>query len=173
VRVLYHVGLLSLVVLLALTACNGDKEEVSQDVPTATSAPPTDTPEPTATATEAPPPTEEPQAPTPTEPPAIEAPVVGKMGEGEGRREDIPLMPDATNIVSVGSEVSYDSASPLKTVAEFYETEMPRNGWTADPMLTFVTDFAGSMGFTKSDETATIVLAPSGTGGTRVTIGVQ
>jgi hypothetical protein len=176
VSALYRLALLSLVVLLALTACGGDEDAGGQDSLTATTAPATDTPEPTATATEAAPPTEETtggQVPAPTEPPAIEAPVVGQVGEGEGRREDIPLMPDASGITSVGSEVSYQTASPVKAVAEFYQAEMPKNGWTAHEMIAIVTDFAASLVFHKGEDTATIVIAPSGTGGSRVTIGVQ
>jgi hypothetical protein len=176
VKALYRFALLSLVVLLALTACGGDEETGNKGAPTATTAPATDTPEPTATATEAPPPTEEAtggQAPAPTEPPAIEAPVVGQVGEGEGRREDIPLMADASDITSVGSEVTYQTASPVKAVAEFYQAEMPKNGWTADEMIAIVTDFAASLVVHKGEDTATIVIAPSGTGGSRVTIGVQ
>lgn len=168
-RILHRFALLSLVVLLALVACNGEEEQVSEPVPTATTAPPTDTPEPTAAATEAPPPTAAPpaeQAPAQPPPPPITPP---KLGDGQ-QREDIPLMPDASDITAVGNEVTYKTASPVKDVAEFYKAEMPKNGWTPDDLVAIVTEFAASLVYHKGGDTATIAVAPGGDGGSRVTI---
>jgi hypothetical protein len=45
--------------------------------------------------------------------------------------EDIPLLPDATDVFAVGETTTYKTATPFADVVSFYEREMPTNGWTA------------------------------------------
>ncbi len=71
---------------------------------------------------------------------------------------DIPLMPNARDVSSFGTTVTYSSASTLAEVVEFYQTEMPKNGWQAssEPMMA---DTFATLEFTQEGRTAQLVLS--------------
>jgi hypothetical protein len=57
----------------------------------------------------------------------------------ESAASDVPVMPDATEKSSMGSLITYKSASTFQEVLDFYQDEMPANGWepsAGEPLLT-------------------------------------
>jgi hypothetical protein len=90
--------------------------------------------------------------------------------EAQGARKDIPLMPDAADRSTFGSMTTYQSASDLTTVADFYKEQMPGQGWSYDESSGMMTDQIAMMSFTKEGETASITITPNDEGGTTVLI---
>ena len=88
----------------------------------------------------------------------------------QGARDDIPVMPDATDLVSYGAMLSYNTPTDLNAVVEFYTTEMPAFDWTFDEASSMVSDQFALLNFSKDGETANFTLAPEDTGGTAVVI---
>lgn len=87
-----------------------------------------------AEAPTAPAPTAVPQQSTATaqapEPPT-EQPAATSDEPFTGGPDDIPLMPDATNVTAVGPLITYTSPSTADVIADFYRTQMPDNGWVS------------------------------------------
>jgi hypothetical protein len=75
-----------------------------------------------------------------------------------GVPEDIPLMPDATEISSFGELTTYTSASPMADVVAFYEAQMPANGWASSGPPGFATDQFTTLSFAKDDRSVTITI---------------
>jgi hypothetical protein len=92
--------------------------------------------------------------------------------DAQGAREDIPLMPDATDRSSIGAITTYQTASDLTTVTNFYIEEMPAQGWSYDEGSSLVSDEFTMLFFTKESETVNITLALDEAGGTAVVIQV-
>jgi hypothetical protein len=90
------------------------------------------------------------------QPITIEAPE-GVSDQPAGR-EDIPLMPDATEVSSSADFVTYATSSSLSDVTSFYESEMPANGWEASEESIKMEDMTW-MDFTKNGETASIMVS--------------
>jgi hypothetical protein len=88
----------------------------------------------------------------------------------QGAREDIPLLPDATERSSFGAMTTYATASNMGTVLDFYKEQMPDQGWTYDEAASMVGDEFAMLNFTKDGETVIITLTPSDGGGTSVLI---
>lgn len=88
----------------------------------------------------------------------------------QGAREDIPIMSDATEQVTVGGMITYKTPSDLSTVLSFYKEQMPANGWTLNETTTMVTPQFALLYFDKDGETASVTLAPDDAGGTGVVI---
>jgi hypothetical protein len=44
--------------------------------------------------------------------------------------EDIPFPEDAQNVANAFGLITFSSPSTIAVVVDFYETEMPQNGWT-------------------------------------------
>jgi hypothetical protein len=85
--------------------------------------------------------------------------------------EDIPLPPDATGMAEMFGMMTFQSPSTPQEVADFYQTEMPNNGWTEVS--------ADSMGdvfmlqYTKDSRTAELMIsADADTGETGVMLTV-
>ena len=132
-----------------------------------------------AAAPTAPAPTAVPQQPTPTvqapEPPAPEQPPATPDEPFTAGPDDIPLMPDATNVTAVGPLITYTSPSTADVIADFYRTQMLDNGWKSaaseivteeDILLQFNKEgqvaFAGIRIFFNSDDGPTEVLIAFG-----------
>ncbi len=83
-----------------------------------------------------------------------------EAGVGE-QPADIPILPrDQTTAFFTTSElVSYSTSLSFNDVKDFYETEMPKNGWeeSSDGQVDFDTMWVRS--YLKPDRTATITLA--------------
>jgi len=90
--------------------------------------------------------------------------------DAQGARDDIPLMPDAANRSSLGGMTSYESASDANTVLEFYQEQMPDQGWTYNEAESTINEYMISLNFTKEDVTVSIMIVPDDAGGTSVII---
>lgn len=76
----------------------------------------------------------------------------------QGPAEDIPLMADATEKSTVGSMIMYKTASSFKEVVDFYQTEMPKNGWKASGEEPFVTEQMATLTYEKEGRKASITI---------------
>jgi hypothetical protein len=90
--------------------------------------------------------------------------------EAQGAREDIPLMPDATGRSTYGAMTSYETASALSAVVDFYMQQMPDQGWSYDEAASTVSEEFATLSFSKEGETVSITLFPGDSGGTSVLI---
>ena len=82
---------------------------------------------------------------------------------------DAPLLADATQVVTLRSLVSYVTGATPAEVAAFYQHELADLGWQPSTDAT-VSDAATVQGFTRDDESLTLVITP-GEGGTMVRLG--
>jgi hypothetical protein len=73
---------------------------------------------------------------------------------------DMPTMPDAAEVTSMGGFVSYTTASPSADVVAFYQAEMAAQGWAAGQASTDTPGFA-TLGFTRDAETASVLITES------------
>ncbi len=137
------------------------RAEAGNPAPTAPPAPQAPAPTPP------PPPTQPPApAPTPTPPPP----------PASGPRDDIPFMPDATNldVSAVGGDytATYNTPSSVDAVVAFYQQQMPPRGWTylADDAA-IVPGVTATLYFAKSGEEVVVVITNQGV--TQVQIDLQ
>ncbi len=82
--------------------------------------------------------------------------------------QDIPLCSGATRQTAMGNTLLFACPDSLETVAEFYRTEMPRQGWTAGEESNL-----GNMvtqEWSKGNRKATLMLVPGDTGGCNVMV---
>lgn len=92
----------------------------------------------------------------------------------KGAREDIPMTADAKIDFSMPDMVSYKTALSIEEAIEFYETEMPKQGWklAQDGKTTFE-DWA-SLTFTKDKDKAFVMISKEEEGtGTSVLVTIQ
>ncbi|MBN1312794.1 MAG: hypothetical protein JXB30_15375 [Anaerolineae bacterium] len=70
---------------------------------------------------------------------------------------DFPKMPDASEVNSIASMLSYKTASPPADVVTFYQTQLPMEGWTAGES----SDFSGiyMLEFSRGDEHVSITIS--------------
>jgi hypothetical protein len=73
---------------------------------------------------------------------------------------NVPLLPDASNVLNMPSILAYETASSLADIATFYQSEIPNLGWelTGEPTIT---DTTVLMDFTQGDQTMAIVVTMS------------
>jgi hypothetical protein len=91
------------------------------------------------------------------QPITIEPPAEAKAQTGG--REDLPKMPDAKVELSTSELISYRTASSVKDTADFYETEMAKNGWTAgENNKDLIMDESAILSYTKAGETANVIV---------------
>jgi hypothetical protein len=84
----------------------------------------------------------------------------GEVGIGEWVREDVPLPEGAViDVASGGNAVAHIQLSLEETV-EFFQTQLPANGWIVDFENYVPTDVYNG-GFVKGGETLTLNLAPN------------
>jgi hypothetical protein len=76
---------------------------------------------------------------------------------GTGMPSDIPAPPDAEEVSSMFGMISLMSPSEPAVVAEFYQTEMPNNGWTEASAEAF--GDMHTLEFTKDGRTASIMIS--------------
>jgi hypothetical protein len=78
---------------------------------------------------------------------------------------DVPLLPDATNVLNMPSVLAYDTTSSLADIAKFYQSEIPKLGWelTGEPTITESTVL---MEFTQGKQIMTLIV----TTGDRTTV---
>lgn len=71
--------------------------------------------------------------------------------------EDIPFPADAEDLANAFGMITFNSPSSVAEVADFYKTEMPRNGWTE----VSASEVSGMfmMEYSKDDRTASIMIS--------------
>ena len=98
-----------------------------------------------------------------TENPGIEQTAIAVATEGFSMGEapaDIPVVDrtTVTNFFGSADVVSYSTTLDFQSVVSFYKTEMPNNGWSADPSTTFEQGETVILTYTKPDSTATLTV---------------
>lgn len=88
-----------------------------------------------------------------------------------GGRDDIPMLPDADVEFASAEFISYRTASSVADASQFYQDEMPKNGWTADEGNT-VFDENALLHYNKGSETADVIIG-SDENGTNVLITIS
>ncbi len=79
----------------------------------------------------------------------------------ESAAAGLPVLPDATEKASFGDMTTYTTATKLADVVAFYETEMPKAGWTpAEGGMRM--DELASLAFTKGEQKATVMVSVDG-----------
>ena len=74
-------------------------------------------------------------------------------------QSDVPVPPDATDVVRLPGIVSFQSTMSLKQAAKFYTTQLRSLGWKADKLLGVAAPVTTAMlGFTKGEGALTIVM---------------
>jgi len=86
------------------------------------------------------------------EPITIEPPAGCETAESE-----FPIMPDASDVTTMGGMVMYTSASSFDDVLAFYREQMPADGWS-DTGDSFTSPGSAMLSYTKEDRAATITL---------------
>jgi hypothetical protein len=72
-----------------------------------------------------------------------------------------PLLPDASNILSMPSVLAYDTASSLADIAAFYQSELTNLGWELTGE-TVITDTSVLLEFSQGDKTLTVITTKKG-----------
>ncbi len=92
----------------------------------------------------------------------------------KGAREDIPMTADAKIEFSMPGMVSYKTALSVSEVAQFYETEMPKQGWKLSENGKTTMEDMVILNFTKGKDQASVMINKAEEGeGTSVMITVQ
>lgn len=69
-----------------------------------------------------------------------------------------PMMPDATEVTTMGGMVSYKSASSFEDVLKFYQEQMPAKGWSESGEQ-FITEDSAWLTYTKDKSSVSISLS--------------
>ena len=86
-----------------------------------------------------------------------------------GVPNDMPIYPQNVQLQLVGSIITYQANGDLPTLTQFYETELPKNGWEQD-QAPITSSAASILSYKKGDRTATINMINAQT---NVTIAIQ
>ncbi len=86
--------------------------------------------------------------------------------------EDIPILPDATDILASSSAVIYTTQHTKDDASQFYMTEMEKLGWVFDPSSSINGEVANIMHFTSGSKTASIIIGTA-TGQVKVQITIS
>ena len=85
---------------------------------------------------------------------------------------DIPILPDATDMLASSSSVMYTTQHTKDDASQFYMTEMEKLGWTFDPNASINGEVANIMHFTSGSKTASIIVGTA-TGQVKVQIAIS
>lgn len=80
-----------------------------------------------------------------------------------------PIMPDATEVTTMGGMVMYKSASSFKDVLQFYQEQMPAKGWSESGEQ-FVTEDSAWLTYTKDGSSVSVSLSVDESGNVAVMI---
>jgi hypothetical protein len=72
---------------------------------------------------------------------------------------DLPLMPDASDVLSMAGFTSYTSAGSIADVLQFYRAELSPLGWDEDDTMSFSDDTTGIAMFNKDGQTLMLTLS--------------
>ena len=74
--------------------------------------------------------------------------------------EDIPLVEgDKDNFFASSFAVSYGTSLDFDTVLQFYQEEMPANGWDENTDASVISDIAAVLIYNKTDRSATVTIS--------------
>ena len=81
---------------------------------------------------------------------------------------NVPMLPDASNILNIPGLMTYDTSTNLTDIAEFYQKQIPDLGWVPkeEPSITETT---AMLDFTQGNKTMAIIIT-TGENGTNVHI---
>ena len=85
---------------------------------------------------------------------------------------DIPILPDATDMLASSSSVMYTTQHTKDDASQFYMTEMEKLGWTFDPNASINGEVANIIHFTSGSKTASIIIGTA-TGQVKVQIAIS
>ncbi len=109
--------------------------------------------------------------------PDIETMIPGDLFGPEGTLgpapTDVPLMPGGEVTASDPNKLSFDTDSAVKDVANFYDQEMPKAGWTKVAAESSVTSSETKLVYTKGGRKATVVISEDMFMGTTVEITIS
>ena len=163
---------MALAVVAILAACGSQRAAIPPTVaPTQAPTPIPATPKPAATAT-LPPPTATSVPPTATAAPTatsaptleptviVEPPQASPTASAGANALGLPIAEDAVDLTSdpESGDIDYSSPSDVKTLAEFYRTQLAAAGWQEDESGAMVSDAIGSLDFTKGDATLSLAI---------------
>lgn len=80
-----------------------------------------------------------------------------------------PMMPDASNVMTVENTVMYDTASTLDDVVAFYQEQMPAQGW-AEAEAPMIMEEAAILRYTRDGQTVSVMISVSEEGKTTVMV---
>ena len=103
--------------------------------------------------------------------PIVIEPPAEALSQTQGR-EDIPQLPDAEVMSAMDTFIMYTTGSGVKEAADFYEQEMPANGWDTEGE-SMVMDDAAFLSYTKDGATVSIIISADETEGTSVMISIE
>ncbi|HPH95635.1 MAG TPA: hypothetical protein PKW33_07480 [Anaerolineaceae bacterium] len=89
--------------------------------------------------------------------------------KGAGGATDIPVPDNATEVSNLGGLMTFKSADNVKTLAEFYKTKLPENGWKADGDPTEL-DTMAILNYTKDNRKLSVMITKEDAGGSSVLI---
>jgi hypothetical protein len=97
--------------------------------------------------------------------------VVGEAGPQQTERGDVPILTDARIGSSTAGLIKYRTASSVDIAVQFYQTEMPKNGWVDGEAFLIKPEMA-ILYYLKGVETATAIIKQDDKGITRVMISI-
>lgn len=95
--------------------------------------------------------------------------IVAPECKGGSGAEDIPVPENATEVSNLGGLMTFKSADNVKTLAEFYKTKLPENGWRADGDPTEL-DTMAILNYTKDNRKLSVMITKEDAGGSSVLI---
>lgn len=89
----------------------------------------------------------------------------------QGVPENIPMVEDYADLLAFGGVINYSTTTSMDAMKEFYQAQMPLNGWSVDESIatTDLGPYATALNYVNDSETATITIVES-EGQTLVTI---
>ena len=104
----------------------------------------------------------------------INAPITIEAPADCGLSEDIPVLPDATDQISMGNTTIYNTSRSLKDVIAFFEKELEDRGWVKADESQISADTMAQLSYTKDKSTLRItLLADPGSNKTSVTLSTE
>jgi hypothetical protein len=89
----------------------------------------------------------------------------------KGLPEDIPIPDDATELSQMTDLITFTSEQSVQEIADFYQLEMPDNGWAEQSVQKTGDSFL--MDYTKEDRKASLIINTDDSGQTSVVISLE
>jgi hypothetical protein len=91
---------------------------------------------------------------------AIATRFAGRFNGSDEVPEDIPLVDQETiqDLNVIAGLITYSTSLDVESVVDFYQTEMPANGWDANEDTSMITGSTALLTYDKVDRTATLII---------------